>query len=150
VKWDKWPAGASHFVLFTGRIMKKAAWTIAMAGGGFMLGLKSADPRNIVPWDALIGAAWVGSIGYGFGTIFDVKRAQRPIVAAWTMTLALVGIFFGMLAGVAVNPYLAGWEVDVAGVVGACSGAIFGYVVGRIQRRRILASGAKAPIAREL
>ena len=118
--------------------MKKAIWTLALAAAGGILGLKSADPRNIFPWDALIGALWAGGIGYGFGTIFDTKRVNRPIVFTWTMTLALVGIFFGQLIGAAVNPYLREWQVDATGAVGACCGALLGYMVGRIQRRRIL------------
>jgi uncharacterized protein YqgC (DUF456 family) len=122
--------------------MKKAIWTLALAAAGGILGLKSADPRNIFPWDALIGALWAGGIGYGFGTIFDTKRVNRPIVFAWTMTLALVGIFFGQLIGAAVNPYLREWQVDAAGAVGACCGALLGYMVGRIQRRRILSMPA--------
>jgi hypothetical protein len=120
--------------------MKKAAWIFGMAGAGFFLGLKSEDTLDIFPREALIGALWLGGIGDGFGTIFDTKRVRRPIVAAWMITLALVGIFFGMIIGIAVNSYLREWQVDVAGAVGSCCGALFGYAIGRSQRRRILAT----------
>jgi peptidoglycan/LPS O-acetylase OafA/YrhL len=117
--------------------MKKAAWIFGMAGAGFFLGLKGED-GDTVPWGALIGAAWLGGIGYGLGTIFDTKRANRPIKAAWTITLALVGIFVGMIIGLVFHSNLPEWQLDVAGAAGACCGALLGYLVGHRQRRRIL------------
>jgi len=117
--------------------MKRAAWILGMAAAGAFVGLKSDYPGNI-PWGAVIGAAWGGGIGYGFGTIFDTKSLHRPIIAAWTMTLALVGILVGMLAAVVVNPHRAEWQSNAAAVAGACCGALLGYAIGRIQGSRIL------------
>jgi hypothetical protein len=59
------------------------------AVAGFYLAFKSPDIREV-----LFLVAWVGAIGYAFGTIFDQHHSSGRLVMYWTVTLALVSPFF--------------------------------------------------------
>ena len=73
--------------------------------------------------------AWDASIGFGFGWIFDQKQPSNLAVVVWAVTLALVGTFFGLIAG-AVPAY------TLAKQVGAAVGALFGLVIGILRERK--------------
>jgi hypothetical protein len=109
--------------------MKKAAWIFFMAAAGWFIGSKSDYPGQI-PWGGLIGAAWSGGVGYGLGTIFDTKNLNRPIVAAWTIVGALIGILVGAIEG----SQSLEWQFDIAMVAGGFCGGAVGYAIGRRQR----------------
>src|SRR5260370_11023635 len=84
--------------------MRRVFWTLGLGIGGLFLGLKGQDTSGDM-WTTALGGIWGGSIGYGFGTIFDQKNPTKRIVIYWAATLALVGPFFGLLIGAAMQPY---------------------------------------------
>lgn len=117
--------------------MKRVFWTVGMGTVGLLLGLKGQDTPSDIWWTAL-GTIWGASIGYGLGTIFDQDRPTRHLVIYWAATLALVGLFFGLLIGAGVQPYASVAQRTVAGLVGALAGVLFGLFVGNMQLRRLL------------
>jgi hypothetical protein len=117
--------------------MKRVFWTVGMGTVGLLLGLKGQDTPTDIWWTAL-GTIWGASIGYGLGTIFDQDRPTRHLVMYWAATLALVGLFFGLLIGAGVQPYASVAQRTVAGLVGTLAGVLFGLFVGNMQLRRLL------------
>jgi hypothetical protein len=117
--------------------MKRVFWTVGMGTVGLLLGLKGQDTPSDIWWTAL-GTIWGASIGYGLGTIFDQDRPTRHLVMYWAATLALVGLFFGLLIGAGVQPYASVAQRTVAGLVGTLAGVLFGLFVGNMQLRRLL------------
>jgi hypothetical protein len=89
--------------------------------GGFFIGGEGGGPAG-----SALGLVWGACIGYGFGSIFDNKQATKRIVVYWGLTLALIGIFFGLVLGAPVEP-------SVAGAIGAAVGALSGSLIGVIQ-----------------
>jgi len=117
--------------------MKRVFWTVGMGTVGLLLGLKGQDTPADIWWTAL-GTIWGASIGYGLGTIFDQDRPTRHLVMYWAATLALVGLFFGLLIGAGVQPYASVAQRTVAGLVGTLAGVLFGLFVGNMRLRRLL------------
>jgi hypothetical protein len=117
--------------------MKRVFWIVGMGTVGLLLGLKGQDTPTDIWWTAL-GAIWGASIGYGLGTIFDQDHPTRHLVMYWAATLALVGLFFGLLIGAGVQPYASVAQRTVAGLVGTLAGVLFGLFVGNMQLRRLL------------
>jgi len=65
-----------------------------MGLAGFLIGGKGGGIEGI--W---LGSLWGAGIGYGFGSIFDQNSPTKRIVVYWSVTLALVALFFGLLIG---------------------------------------------------
>ena len=81
-----------------------------------------------------LGLVWGASVGFGFGWIFDQKQPSKWAVVLWAVTLALIGTFFGLIAG-AVPNYTLAKQVG-AGISGAAVGALFGLVIGILRERK--------------
>ena len=111
--------------------MRRVFWTVGVGLGGFLIGGKGGGVQG-----SLLGLMWGGSIGYGFGSIFDQKLPPKLLAAFWTATLALVGIFFGLLIGAALQLDSSDAQTTIDGAVGAAAGALLGVLVGTIQSRR--------------
>lgn len=107
-----------------------------MGTAGLLLGGKALDTPSDAWWVAL-GTIWGSSIGYGLGTIFDQKHPTGRLVAYWSATFALVGLFFGLLVGAGVRPYSSVAQQTVAAAIGALIGTLFGLLVGIMQLRRL-------------
>ena len=79
---------------------------------------------------------------FGFGWIFDQKQPSKWAVVVWAVTWALIGTFFGFIAG-AVPDYTLAKQVG-AGISGATVGGLFGFVIGILRerkfRRRVMAN----------
>jgi hypothetical protein len=116
--------------------MRRAFWTVGMGTAGLLLGLKGQDTPSDVWWTVL-GTIWGASIGYGFGSIFDQRRATKRVVIYWAGTLALVGLFFGLVIGAGVQPYASLAQRIVAGAIGGLVGTLFGVLFGTMQLRRL-------------
>jgi hypothetical protein len=114
---------------WTGR---RVVWTVGMALGGLLLGGKTANSNGIV-----IGLIWGASVGYGFGIIFDREQTTKHLVAYWAATLALTGVFFGLLVDAGMHPSPTDAQQTVAGAIGAVSGATLGLLIGTLQVRRL-------------
>lgn len=111
---------------------------------GLLLGLKGQDTSADLWWTALT-VIWAAAIGYGFGTILDQKHPTKRLVIYWSVTLGLVGCFFGLLVGAGVQPYASVSERGLHGGIGAFVGALSGLLFGTMQvkrlRRKARASG---------
>jgi membrane associated rhomboid family serine protease len=81
-----------------------------------------------------LGLAWGASIGFGFGWIFDQKQPSKWAVVVWAVIVALIGTFFGLIAG-AVPEYTPAKQLGV-GISGAAVGALFGLVIGILRERK--------------
>lgn len=117
--------------------MKRLVWTIAMAAGGWILGLKGST--GALPLPAVLGALWAGSIGFGLGTIFSASRPTKWLVAYWSGTLALIGGFVGPLIAVPESTTRA----VIVGAIGGAAGLILGFLVGTAQSRRLALGSAR-------
>ena len=115
----------SIFGLTTRRIL----WTSGVGLGGFLIGGKGGGISG-----ADLGLAWDASIGFGFGWIFDQKQPSNLAVVVWAVTWALIGTFFGLIAG-AVPDYTLAKQI-AAGISGAAVGALFGLVIGILRERK--------------
>jgi len=73
--------------------MKRLYWTVGMAFAGFFLAWKSQGPLLNLKELFLI-TAWVGCIGYGFGSIFERRLSERRLVVCWAVTIAMVSPLF--------------------------------------------------------
>lgn len=111
---------------------RRTIWTIGMGLGGLLIGGKAGHSLGIT-----LGLIWGASIGYGFGCIFDQEQTTKPVVALWAATVALVGIFFGLVVGAGLRPDPSIAQRMIAGTIGAVSGAILGLLVGSMQLRRL-------------
>jgi hypothetical protein len=111
--------------------MKRFVWTIAMAAGGYVLGLKGATEQQ--PSTAFIGALWAGAIGFGLGSIFSASRPTKWLVAYWGGSLALIGAFLSLLIAV---PESTARGV-IVGIVGGAVGLILGFLIGLTHMRRL-------------
>jgi hypothetical protein len=112
-------------------MIRRVLWTVGLGLGGFLLGGKSGGW-----WGALIGTTWAGGIGFGFGSIFSQKTATKLLVVYWGATLALVGIFFGLLIGAGVQSYNFALDSITGLVVGGMLGILVGTKqLGRMRRR---------------
>ena len=80
------------------------------------------------------GLVWGASIGFGFGWIFDQKQPSKWAVVVWAVMLALIGTFFGLIAGAGPDYILA--KQLVAGTSGAAVGALLGLVIGILRERK--------------
>jgi hypothetical protein len=111
--------------------MRRVFWTVGVGLGGFLIGGKGGGLQGSV-----LGLMWGGSIGYGFGSIFDQKHPTKLLVVSWAATLALVGIFFGLLIGAGLQLDRSDAQITMDGAVGAAVGTLLGVLVGTIQSRR--------------
>jgi hypothetical protein len=106
-------------------------WIAGVGLAGFFIGGTLAGPAG-----SALGLIWGGSIGYGFGSIFDQTLATKLIVVYWAATMALVGPIFSLQASAEIftNPTI---DQDIsAAAIGAAAGALFGSLIGIIQIRR--------------
>jgi len=113
-----------------------------MSAVGLILGLKSQDTPSDAWW-TIVGVIWAASIGVGFGAIFDQKHPTKRLIPYWAATLALVGIFFGLLIGAGVQPNDSLAQEAKHAAIGALLGALLGLLFGTMQLRR-LRRGSKA------
>jgi membrane associated rhomboid family serine protease len=111
---------------------RRIVWLVGMGLGGLLIGGKAGDSGGIA-----LGLIWGASIGYGFGSIFDQEQTTKLVVAYWAATLALTGIFFGLLVGAGLRPDPSVAQQTMAGAIGAVSGAVLGLVVGSMRLRRL-------------
>lgn len=117
------------YLPWTGR---RIVWMVGMALGGLLLGGKAGNLNGIV-----VGLTWGAGIGYGFGAIFDREQTTKVVVVYWGVTLALTGVFFGLLVGAGMHPSPTDAQQTVAGVIGGVSGATLGLLIGGIRLRRV-------------
>lgn len=114
--------------------MKRALWTVVLGLCGFLLGGKGGEW-----WGAIVGMVWMGSIGFGFGSIFTETRPSKLLIVYWGATLALVGVFFGLLVGALLLPNDSTFNEVIHGVLGFVAGVGLGVLIGTGQlgkRRR--------------
>jgi membrane associated rhomboid family serine protease len=111
---------------------RRIVWMVAMGLGGLLIGGKAGDPKGIA-----LGLIWGASIGYGFGVIFDQEHATKTVLAYWAATLALIGIFFGLILGAGLRPEPSLLQETVAGAIGALAGAMLGLLIGNMRLRRL-------------
>ena len=109
---------------------RRILWTIVVALAGFFIGGKGGGLTG-----SSVGLLWGGSIGYGFGSIFDQRNATRWLVVYWGVTLALIGPFFGLIIGAKPDYSLS--DQAVSGGIGATVGALFGSLIGTIHLWRV-------------
>jgi drug/metabolite transporter (DMT)-like permease len=109
---------------------RRILWTAGVGFVGFFIGGKGSGLTG-----SGLGLLWGGSIGYGFGSIFDQKLARKRVVVYWGITLGLVGAFFGLVLGAPEEPSVA--KETVAGTIGAAVGILFGSLIGIIQLWRL-------------
>lgn len=111
---------------------RRILWTLGVGLGGLLIGGKGGGA-----WGTLLGPIWGAGIGYGFGSIFDKKRVAEPIIAYWALTLALVGLFFGLLIGAGLQPTPSVVQHAMAGALGTVAGGLVGLLVGTTQERKL-------------
>jgi hypothetical protein len=116
----------SKFQLTTRRIL----WAAGVGLAGFLIGGKGGGILG-----ADLGLVWGASVGFGFGWIFDQKQPSKWAVVVWAVTWALIGTFFGLIAG-AVPDYTLAKQI-AAGISGAAVGALFGLVIGILRERNL-------------
>ena len=109
---------------------RRILWTTGVALAGFFIGGKGGGLTG-----SGLGLLWGGSVGYGFGSIFDQRHATKWLVAYWGITLALIGPFFGLIIGAKPDYSLS--DQAVSGGIGAAVGALFGSLIGTIQLWRL-------------
>jgi hypothetical protein len=116
--------------------MRRAFWTFGLAAMGFFLGW-TGQGVNLDLGKVLIATIWAGSIGYGFGSIFDQRRPGLALIVYWAVTLALLGTFFGPLLPVA--------SFIIRQVLGAAIGTLVGVLLGvvhlKVAQRRLRLAG---------
>jgi hypothetical protein len=90
---------------------------------GFGLGWHSQGARY-EPENVAAITLWFGSIGFGFGSIFDKRRTSNGLFIFYrAFTLAMLGVFFWPF--VPLSQFAA--QVVIAGAVGALVGAVVGF-----------------------
>jgi H+/Cl- antiporter ClcA len=102
-----------------------------MALVGLFLGLKSTGAMADLG-GTVVAVVWATAIGYGFGSIFEQPRPTSRSIWYWTMTLGLVGAFFG--PAVSLKSFVA--QDIIAGIVGGLAGAFFGLLHFHGTRRK--------------
>jgi membrane protein DedA with SNARE-associated domain len=110
---------------------RRALWAAGVGVAGFIIGTGAG------PVGSGLGALWGGAIGYGFGSIFGQTLPTKWLVTYWGVTMALVGPFFGLLVGAAMQPYASLSQLTLAGVIGLLAGMLLGFFIGTMQLRRI-------------
>jgi hypothetical protein len=103
-----------------------------MGLAGFLIGGKGSGIEGI--W---LGSLWGASIGYGFGSIFDQTSPTKRIVVYWSVTLALVALFFGLLIGGGVKPNPSSAYLSWVGFSSLLAGALLGSAIGAAQFDRL-------------
>jgi hypothetical protein len=117
---------------------KVILWTVGVGFGGFFIGGMGGGPAG-----AALGFVWAACIGYGFGSIVSNNQATKWVVIYWGLTLALLGAFFGLIAGAPPEPSVR--KEAVAGAIGAAVGALCGSFIGIIQLFWRLRRKSQAP-----
>jgi hypothetical protein len=116
-------------------MLKRVFWTVGVGLAGLFIGGHAGGRVGLI-----IGLIWGACIGSGFGAIFSQTMPTKRLVVYWTVTLMLVGPFFGVVVYAAPRPYVSRVQLMVAGVVGAAAGALFGLALGasqlKLMRRR--------------
>jgi len=109
---------------------KRLLWSLGVGLGGFYIGGVGGGPTG-----SALGLVWGACVGYGFGSVVTYKQATKHVVIYWGLTLALIGIFFGLVIGAPVEPSVA--KESVAGAAGAAVGALFGSLLGVVHLWRL-------------
>ena|SRR5437868_12570768 len=105
--------------------MKRVLWTVALAMVGFGFALRAFQfppPGSVRAY--VLGAFWGGSIGFGFGTIFQQRNPRKRIVIYWALTVGLVAMFFGLAIG--------GTSLLISETVAGGIGALVGILLGSL------------------
>jgi hypothetical protein len=108
---------------------RRILWTAGVGLVGFFIGGMGGGILG-----ADLGLAWGASVGFGFGWIFDQNQPSKWAVVVWAVTWALIGTFFGLIAG-AVPDYTLAKQVG-AGISGATVAGLFGFVIGVLRERK--------------
>ena len=82
-----------------------------------------------------LGFAWGASIGFGFGSIFEQKRPTSRILIYWGLTVALVGIFFGIVF--LAEPEESTVHMVKTAIIGAILGALPGLLMGAVHIKQL-------------
>jgi hypothetical protein len=109
---------------------RRILWTIGVGVVGFFIGGKGGGLTG-----SGLGLLCGGSIGFGFGSIFDQRLATKWLLAYWGVTLALIGPFFGLIIGAKPDYSLS--DQAVSGGIGAAVGMLIGLTFGAIHLWRL-------------
>jgi hypothetical protein len=118
-----------RYVFWTTR---RILWTAGVGFVGFFIGGSGGGVRG-----SALGLLWGSSIGFGFGSIFGQEHHTKRVVLYWGVTLALTGIFFGLVIGAGFFPYDSVVQLIAAGTIGAAAGMLLGSLIGIIQLKRL-------------
>ena len=103
--------------------MRRTIWTIGMIVGGLLIGLKGTHTVTEMSCSAAVAVIWAGSIGFGFGTIFDQNNPTETLVT------------YGQLLWAYLQPYSSIVGETVHGVIGFLIGALLGFSIGTARVR---------------
>jgi hypothetical protein len=118
--------------------MKRIFWTVGMAVAGFFLAWK-AQGATLDLKELLLITAWVGCVGYGFGSIFEGRFSGRRLVVYWAVTIAMVSPLFSPALPFSSNSL----RLTVAAAIGALIGTLLGMVQVKLARRKPSLSGSE-------
>ncbi len=124
---------------------KRVLWTLGMTFVGLLLAGKGGAPGD-GGW-VLLGGLWSGSIGFGFGYIFDTNRpVSFKLIIAWAVTLGLVAVFFGLMVSAGPGNQSGSREaisIAVSFLIGASLGTLIGTFRLWLHRRSQLKNSAQ-------
>jgi drug/metabolite transporter (DMT)-like permease len=106
--------------------MKRIIWMFALALVGFALGW-NGQGSHFDPRDVTVATLWGACIGFGIGTIFGENRRRSTLLAAWTVTLMLVGCLLSPLVPFA--------DIRVQFAIAGAIGGFLGLSIGLFQMR---------------
>jgi hypothetical protein len=121
---------------------RRTLWMVGVGLAGFFIGGIGGGPKGSV-----LGLIWGASIGWGFGSIFELTHATNQVVLYWGATMALVGPFFGLIVGAAFFPYDSVVQEVIAGGIGAAAGMLFGSLIGIVQLKRLRRRSQTPPLS---
>ena len=116
--------------------MKRLFWTVGMAVAGLFLAWKSQGPLLNLK-ELIFITAWVGAIGYGFGSIFERRLSEGRLVVCWAVTIAMVSPLFSPALPFSSEVL----RLTVAAGIGALIGALSGMMQVKLSRRKSGVSG---------
>ena len=112
--------------------MKRILWTVGIALVGFWFGwFGQGYPFNFAV--LAIFTTWGGSIGYGFGSIFDQRTPTTRLIVYWAITLALVGSLLFPIVPLRFVPA----QIGAAATISAVLGILVGIAHLKLARRKL-------------